>query len=558
MFNFFRNKDKDKGQDKPVPGNDELTQSAEVSAEKSAESSESSGEQTAEATLEAQTNEVPTVADPASVVLTGETVDLGPIPAVQSASEDSPAADQLKYSPDSDVKTPEPDQESKPVKKSWFGRLKSKLLGGDKTEQPAEATAEAVPEEKPEEIPEVISEVIPEVIPEVPTAVALEEIQAQEVPRLTELAVSEGETISAEVTTASEDLGETLAEPAEIITEQSPETAVSAPDIVPEPAAEMPEQSAESEEPQEAKPAKLGWFARLKQKLASTRAKISGRLEAVLSSVRVIDENVLEELEEILITSDIGIKTTEDLLYKIRGQVKKKELKDSAALKAAIRERLLEVITVTPKPVPEVKPLVIMVVGVNGVGKTTTIAKMTKRFQDEGKSVLLAAGDTFRAAAVEQLTIWADRLNADIVSQPTGADASAVVFDALTAAQARKADVVIIDTAGRLHTKVNLMEELKKIKRVANKALPGAPHETVLILDANTGQNGANQARTFHESVGVDSLIITKLDGTSKGGVVISIINELKLPVTFIGLGETYDDMRPFVASDFVDAIMEI
>ena len=233
-----------------------------------------------------------------------------------------------------------------------------------------------------------------------------------------------------------------------------------------------------------------------------------------------------------------------------------KELKDADALKKAIKARMIEMISVPLPPAPNVKPLVILMVGVNGVGKTTTIAKLARRYQSKGRKVLLAAGDTFRAAAVEQLTIWAGRLGIDIVSQPSGADPSAVVFDSLTAAKARGADVVLIDTAGRLHTKSNLMDELKKIKRVAGKAMEGAPHETVLVLDANTGQNAVNQAAQFDEAIGVDRLVVTKLDGTSKGGVIVSIIHERRLPVAFIGLGETYEDLRPFDPEAFVEAIL--
>jgi fused signal recognition particle receptor len=306
---------------------------------------------------------------------------------------------------------------------------------------------------------------------------------------------------------------------------------------------------------EEAEP-KVGWFGRLKKRLSSTRDALAGRLERALSAVRTIDDDVLDELEEILITSDLGITTTNDILYKIRGQVAKKELKDVDALKLAIRKRILEMVNV-PAPVEkDAKPFVQMVVGVNGVGKTTTIAKLARIYQKRGKKVLLAAGDTFRAAAVEQLIVWAKRLGVEIVSQPTGADPSAVVFDALSAAQARDVDVVIIDTAGRLHTKVNLMDELKKIKRVADKALPGAPHETILVLDAHTGQNAASQAKIFHESVHIDSLIVTKLDGTSKGGVIVSIINEYKLPIQYIGIGESFEDLRPFNAQDFIEAIL--
>jgi fused signal recognition particle receptor len=301
---------------------------------------------------------------------------------------------------------------------------------------------------------------------------------------------------------------------------------------------------------------KAGWFGRLKQKLTSTRDMIAGRMERFLSAVRVIDDDVLDELEEILISSDLGVRTTQDILYKIRGQVAKKELSDVEALKLAIKNRVVEMLSIKKNPIPEASPTVYMVVGVNGVGKTTTIAKLARARKQAGKKVLLAAGDTFRAAAVEQLTIWAERLGVDIVSQPTGADPSAVVFDSLSAAKARNADVVIIDTAGRLHTKVNLMEELKKIKRVANKAHPGSPHETILVLDANTGQNAVRQTEIFHQDIGIDSIIVTKLDGTSKGGVIVSIANEYKIPITHIGLGESLEDLRPFDPEAFAEAIL--
>lgn len=313
---------------------------------------------------------------------------------------------------------------------------------------------------------------------------------------------------------------------------------------------------ADSEEQEDTELPRKGILAKFRDKLSATRHKLAGRIENLLSSVRSIDEDVLDELEELLITSDMGTKTTGDLLYKIRGQVASQELSDPAALKEALKKRIGEMVAVPLKPMPKFTPLVIMVVGINGVGKTTTIAKLTKRMQKDGKKVLLAAGDTFRSAAVEQLTVWAERLKADIVAQPTGSDPSAVVFDALNAAQARGSDVVIIDTAGRLHTKVNLMDELKKIKRVAGKAMAGAPHHTILVLDGNTGQNALKQAQTFHEAVGVDSIIMTKLDGTAKGGVIVSIANELKIPITHIGLGESFDDLQPFDAEAFTEAIL--
>ncbi|MDR1086331.1 MAG: signal recognition particle-docking protein FtsY [Deltaproteobacteria bacterium] len=460
---------------------------------------------------------------------------------------------------------------AKTAKKGFFGRLKNLFSGSEKTESGAVSEPESESEVEEAKAPEAeaVSEVLIEARPEgsVVSEIADMPVPAEPQSRVKSMALAAPEAVPSTVPVVNlkaPELGSLPQVPEVPPATEEPKS----PAAVVAPAPEAPavsgieeaaeESVAEEAEPeQEVKPARVGWFRRLKERLSSTRARITERIETVLSSVREINEDVLEELEEILITSDMGVKTSQDLLFKIRGQVKRKELKDSDALKAAIKERLLELINLPPRPLHEVRPQVIMVVGVNGVGKTTTIAKLARRYQEEGRKVLLAAGDTFRAAAVEQLTIWAERLKADIVSQPTGADASAVVFDALSAAKARDIDVVIVDTAGRLHTKVNLMDELKKIKRVANKAMPGSPHETVLVLDANTGQNAASQARTFHEAVGVDSLIITKLDGTSKGGVVVSIINELKVPVTFIGLGEKYDDLRPFQAAEFVEAIME-
>jgi fused signal recognition particle receptor len=320
---------------------------------------------------------------------------------------------------------------------------------------------------------------------------------------------------------------------------------------------EEEEEEEEGEGEEKSEEPKKGWFQRLKARLSSTRDKIAGRIDAIMASTRSIDSTVLEELEEVLYTSDLGVQTTMELLDKVKVKVERKELKDAEALKIALRDSIVEMMDIPQADlVPEETPRVILMVGVNGVGKTTTIAKLARTFVSRGQKVLLAAGDTFRAAAVEQLGIWAERLGVDFVAQKTGSDAAAVVFDALSAAKARNTDVVLIDTAGRLHTKVNLMEELKKIKRVAGKAIPGAPHETILILDGNTGQNAARQAQTFHEAIGVDSIIVTKLDGTSKGGVVVSILHEYKIPVIFIGIGEKFDDLKPFDPVQYANAIM--
>jgi fused signal recognition particle receptor len=301
-----------------------------------------------------------------------------------------------------------------------------------------------------------------------------------------------------------------------------------------------------------------GFFSRLKEGLSKTRSGFTGRLDRLLFGSKEINENILEELEEILFTSDLGVVTTQELVDTVRGGVTRRELDQPEKLKTALKEQMLTFLNVPEadhrNPGPG-EPLVIMVIGVNGVGKTTTIAKAAHLFIQERKTVMLVAADTFRAAAVEQLQIWGERVGAEVVKQKQSADPSAVVFDALSAAQSRKTDVVLIDTAGRLHTKTNLMDELQKIARVAGRKLPGSPHEVWLVLDATTGQNAISQAQLFHEALGVTGLILTKLDGTAKGGIVVGIAHQMRLPIKFIGIGEKLDDLRPFHAVDFVEAI---
>jgi fused signal recognition particle receptor len=303
---------------------------------------------------------------------------------------------------------------------------------------------------------------------------------------------------------------------------------------------------------------RAGFFKRLKHGLSKTRDGLTGRLDRVFLGKREIDEELLEELEEILFTSDLGVSASQELIDLVREGVARKSLGNPEQLKAALKEKIIEFLSVE-EPEPEEprqdEPLVIMVIGVNGVGKTTTIGKLASLFKREDRDVMLAAADTFRAAAVEQLTIWGERVGVDVVRQNEGADPSAVVFDAVSAAVSRKTDVLLIDTAGRLHTKVNLMDELKKIHRVAGKKLPGAPHQVWLVLDATTGQNAISQAEMFHEALGLNGMILTKLDGTAKGGIVVGISKQLGIPIKFIGIGEKIDDLRPFDASDFVEAI---
>src|SRR5271169_4083520 len=302
-----------------------------------------------------------------------------------------------------------------------------------------------------------------------------------------------------------------------------------------------------------------GLLERLKAGIQKTRAGLMEKLEDAVGGRKEIDADVLEELEYALITADIGSKTTAEILERIRQRVERHMVGDIGELKNLIREHLLEILQATERPLPYVTepPAVIMVVGVNGAGKTTSIGKLTRRLQSEGKNVLLCAADTFRAAAIEQLEVWAQRTGAELIKQQPGSDPSAVVFDALHAAKARKVDCVIVDTAGRLHTKTNLMAELEKMRRTAQRIIPGAPHETLLVMDATTGQNGLEQARKFTESSAVTGIILTKLDGTAKGGIVVAISRELNLPIRYVGVGEQLDDLLPFEPENFVASLFD-
>jgi fused signal recognition particle receptor len=302
-----------------------------------------------------------------------------------------------------------------------------------------------------------------------------------------------------------------------------------------------------------------GFFMRLKSGLKKTKDGLVGRIDALVLGKKEIDADTLEELEEILITSDMGVKTTVELIRTLEQRLGRNELKDGEALRAALKEEILSRLKAhhTALDISGRHPFVLLVIGVNGVGKTTTIGKLAARFSASGKKVLLAAADTFRAAAAEQLVIWGERSGVDVIRHKEGADPSAVVFDACKAALAREVDILIIDTAGRLHTKVNLMEEMKKIRRVIDREIAGAPHETLLVLDAATGQNAISQARLFKESAGVTGIALTKLDGTAKGGIVVAVSHEFVLPVRYIGVGETIDDLRDFDPQEFTDALFQ-
>ncbi len=305
-------------------------------------------------------------------------------------------------------------------------------------------------------------------------------------------------------------------------------------------------------------------FSRLKEGLAKTRETLVAKVNRLIFAKGKIDEEFLIQLEEILITSDVGVETAQRIIESIKRKTKEKKYESQEELNELVRSEITNALVkntsngIDPFEFPpHTKPYVIMVVGVNGVGKTTTIGKLAYNYKSAGKKVLIGAADTFRAAANEQLEVWAQRAGVEIIQQLHGSDPAAVAFDTVQAAKARGADVVIIDTAGRLHTKTNLMEELKKIKRVITKVSPDAPHEVILVLDATTGQNAIQQAKLFNEMVGLTGLVITKLDGTAKGGVIFAVSNTLKVPVRFIGVGEKIDDLQPFDAEKFVEALFE-
>jgi fused signal recognition particle receptor len=301
---------------------------------------------------------------------------------------------------------------------------------------------------------------------------------------------------------------------------------------------------------------------RLKDSVTKTRTELAARVEQILTGDRPVDPELLKQLESALLAADIGVRTTKEVLGALRQQVNEHKLVDAADLRRELKNQILKILTAPAassngqaSTVPS--PRVIFVVGVNGTGKTTTIGKLANRLKKEGASVVLGAADTFRAAAIEQLEVWARRSGVEIIKQKSGADPSAVIYDALSAASARSADFVIVDTAGRLHTKSNLMAELEKMKRTASKLIPGAPHDVLLVLDATTGQNGLNQAREFWSHAGVTGIVLTKLDGTAKGGIVVAIARELNLPIRFVGTGEQIDDLVPFHAQTYVNSLFD-
>jgi fused signal recognition particle receptor len=333
--------------------------------------------------------------------------------------------------------------------------------------------------------------------------------------------------------------------------------------------ADDPEKAAVDDAPQTEQPvadapvaekqSKPGLFARLKAGLTRTRSGITDGLADLVLGKKAIDDDVLDEIETLLLTSDVGVEATQQIVSDLTGRIQRKQLADADALFDALREDMSAILAPSAKPLVidgSTAPFVILMVGINGAGKTTTIGKLAKRFQNEGKSVMLAAGDTFRAAAVEQLQEWGKRNDVSVIAQHSGADSASVIFDAVQSAKSKGIDVLIADTAGRLHTQSNLMEELKKVKRVITKLDENAPHEVMLVLDAGIGQNAVVQAEQFRDAVGVSGITLTKLDGTAKGGVIFAVAKRLGLPIRFIGVGEGIDDLRPFNADEFVDALL--
>ena len=436
---------------------------------------------------------------------------------------------------------------------------------GEKVEELTVAVETAVEsaKERAEEICETVVEHVSETVEHVREAVG--ETSSETVEKVEERVEAVSETVAENVSAAVEHVHEAVSdgssetaetvETLEIQAEAAPETSEEHSVAAFENTAVAT--SSETSEPSETEP-KLGWAARLKQGLTKSRDKMAKSLAGVFGGGQ-IDEDLYEELETVLITSDMGMEATEYLMKDVRNRVSLKGLKDGNELRGALKEALYDLIKPLEKPLvlPDTKePFVIMLAGINGAGKTTSIGKLAKYFQAQGKSVLLAAGDTFRAAAREQLQAWGERNNVTVISQTTG-DSAAVCFDAVQAAKARGIDIVLADTAGRLPTQLHLMEEIKKVKRVLQKAMPDAPHEIIVVLDANIGQNAVNQVKAFDDALGLTGLIVTKLDGTAKGGILAALASDRPVPVRYIGVGEGIDDLRPFNARAFVDALLD-
>ena len=444
------------------------------------------------------------------------------------------------------------DKKSPPAeKKGLFGWFRKKTAEPEETPAAAPASAEErAPEPTPVAHPEPVPEP-PEAIPSLAPVPVVEEEAPPPVAltALVEPLVTDPIVPPVEAEPVVEPEPEPVAAPVVPVAPVAP--ARPEPVVAPEPAPQPVAAAA-------AEPTKLGFFARLRQGLSKTSASLGEGMASLFLGKKAIDDDLLEELETRLLTADVGVEATGVIMRNLTQKVARKQLADSEALYQALQQELTEMLLPVEQPLvidTSHKPYVILVVGVNGAGKTTTIGKLAKRLQNEGKKVMLAAGDTFRAAAVEQLQVWGERNRIPVIAQHTGADSASVIFDAVQAAKARGIDVLIADTAGRLHTKDNLMEELRKVRRVIGKLDEAAPHETLLVLDAGTGQNALNQAKQFHNAVPLTGLALTKLDGTAKGGVIFALAKQSALPIRYVGVGESIDDLRPFEARPFVQAL---
>ncbi|EKZ5284256.1 signal recognition particle-docking protein FtsY [Klebsiella aerogenes] len=405
------------------------------------------------------------------------------------------------------------------------------------------AASEIVVEEAPV-VPAVEEKVAEPLVEEVIAEPVIAEAVAEQTPE--EVIVAEPEVIEDEILPEESE--------AELSDEELEAQALAAQDVE-----ETPEEEAETQEAaqqEQEKPTKEGFFARLKRSLVKTKQNLGSGFISLFRGKK-IDDDLFEELEEQLLIADVGVETTRKIITNLTEGASRKQLRDAEALYGLLKEEMSEILTKVEEPlnVEGKTPFVILMVGVNGVGKTTTIGKLARQFEQQGKSVMLAAGDTFRAAAVEQLQVWGQRNEIPVIAQHTGADSASVIFDAIQAAKARNIDVLIADTAGRLQNKSHLMEELKKIVRVMKKLDVDAPHEVMLTIDASTGQNAISQAKLFHEAVGLTGITLTKLDGTAKGGVIFSVADQFSIPIRYIGVGERIEDLRPFNAGDFIEAL---
>lgn len=452
-------------------------------------------------------------------------------------------------------------QPETPVETAAVVEAEAHAHSKEETEAFAEEVVEVTEQVQESEIPQPVEAIVEPVVEEAPQAV----IEHEELPLPEEVKVeaiapeewqAEAETV--EIVEAVEEEAEN--EP--VITDEELEAqalaAEAAEDAVIVVPVEEPEQEAPAEEiaQEQEKPTKEGFFARLKRSLVRTKENLGSGFISLFRGKK-IDDDLFEELEEQLLIADVGVETTRKIIAKLTESASRKQLRDAEALYGLLKDEMGEILAKVDEPlnIEGKSPFVILMVGVNGVGKTTTIGKLARQFEQQGKSVMLAAGDTFRAAAVEQLQVWGQRNNIPVIAQHTGADSASVIFDAIQAAKARNIDVLIADTAGRLQNKSHLMEELKKIVRVMKKLDEDAPHEIMLTIDASTGQNAISQAKLFDEAVGLTGITLTKLDGTAKGGVIFSVADQFGIPIRYIGVGERIEDLRPFKSDDFIEAL---